>query len=294
MIIFITGVNGQLGHDVALCAAKAGHKVICSDVNSGEDDAYIRLDITDGIAVSNAIETVKPDCIIHCAAWTNVDGAEDEKNREKVYAINEKGTQYLAEAAKSVNAKFVYISTDYVFGGDREKPWRPDDKNFNPLNEYGKSKLAGETAVSGSLEKFFIVRTSWVFGINGKNFIKTIVNLGRTHKTVRVVNDQIGAPTYAKDLAKLLIDMAQTDKYGYYHATNSGGHISWYDFTKEIYKQAGIDATVIPVTTSEYGFLKAARPLNSGLDCSKLAENGFAPMPDWRDAVKRYLKEANI
>ena len=235
------------------------------------------------------------------AAWPNdpkfttaVDAAEDEANRLKVHAINADGIRYLAEAAKSIDAKMIYISTDYVFNGQGERPWQPDDKSYAPLNVYGQSKLDGELAVSSILTKFFIVRIAWVFGLNGKNFIKTMVNVGRTHDIVRVVDDQIGTPTYTKDLARLLVDMVETDKYGYYHATNEGGYISWHDFTKEIYKQANIPATVIPVTTAEYGLSKAARPFNSRLDKSKLVENGFKPLPDWKDAVKRYLTEANL
>ena len=200
----------------------------------------------------------------------------------------------LSGCAKAVGAKLIYISTDYVFDGQGEEPWKPDDKNYAPLNVYGASKLAGELAVAETLEKFFIVRIAWVFGFNGKNFIKTMINVGKTHDTVRVVSDQIGTPTYTLDLARLLVDMAETDKYGYYHATNEGGYISWYDFTKEIYRQAGMDTKVIPVTTAEYGLSKAARPYNSRLDKSKLKESGFEPLPDWKDALHRYLLEAKL
>jgi dTDP-4-dehydrorhamnose reductase len=252
---------------------------------------YVQLDITDQNAAKETVEHIHPDVIIHCAAWTAVDAAEDGENRVKVDAINHLGTQYIAEAAKAVDAKMVYISTDYVFDGQGERPWKPDDKCYAPLNVYGQSKLDGELAVSSILEKYFIVRIAWVFGLNGKNFIKTMINVGKTHDTVRVVNDQIGTPTYTLDLARLLVDMVETEKYGYYHATNEGGFISWYDFTCEIYKQAGLQTKVTPVTTAEYGLSKAARPFNSRLDKSKLTENGFTPLPDWKDALARYLKE---
>ena len=255
---------------------------------------YVQLDITDQKSVRATIEKIHPDVIIHCAAWTAVDDAEDPANIDKVFAINANGTKYIAEGAKSVDAKMVYISTDYVFDGQGDRPWNPDDKCFAPLNVYGKSKLEGETAVSSILEKYFIVRIAWVFGLNGKNFIKTMVNVGKTHDTVRVVNDQIGTPTYTLDLARLLVDMTETDKYGYYHATNEGGYISWYDFCCEFYHQYGLNTKVIPVTTKEYGLSKAARPSNSRLDKSKLVVAGFTPLPAWQDAVKRYLKEANL
>ncbi len=299
MTIFITGVAGQLGHDVLNEALSRGHKVIGSDVVEGvssttEEASYIQLDITNKDAVSKIIKDLHPDAIIHCAAWTAVDAAEDEENRDKVHRINADGTRYLAEAAKSIDAKMIYISTDYVFDGQGERPWQPDDKNYAPLNVYGQSKLDGELAVAETLNKFFIVRIAWVFGLNGKNFIKTMVNVGRTHDTVRVVNDQIGTPTYTFDLARLLVDMVETNKFGYYHATNEGGYISWYDFTKEIYRQAGINSTVIPVTTAEYGLSKATRPFNSRLDKSKLEAMGFTPLPDWKDALGRYLKEAKL
>ena len=236
--------------------------------------------------MEETVERIHPDVIIHCAAWTAVDAAEDEGNIEKVHAINALGTQYIAEAAKIVDAKMVYISTDYVFDGQGERPWRPDDKCYAPLNVYGQSKLDGELAVAGTLDKYFIVRIAWVFGLNGKNFIKTMINVGKTHDTVRVVNDQIGTPTYTLDLARLLVDMIGTEKYGYYHATNEGGYISWYDFCCEFYKQYGLNTNVIPVTTAEYGLSKAARPFNSRLDKSKLVKAGFKPLPDWKDAVK--------
>lgn len=289
MKFLVTGVNGQLGHDCVEELNNRGYKVIGSDIQKQERDAYISMDITDRDAVLSAVSGIKPDVIIHCAAWTAVDAAEEEENHGKVYAINVDGTRNIAEAAKSVDAKMIYISTDYVFDGQGERPWQPDDKNYAPLNVYGQSKLDGEIAVSTTLDKYFIVRIAWVFGINGKNFIKTMLNVGKTHDTVRVVNDQIGTPTYTYDLARLLVDMAETDKYGYYHATNEGGYISWYDFTKEIYRQAGMDTVVLPVTTKEYGVSVATRPFNSRLDKSKLVQAGFVPLPDWKDALSRYL-----
>ena len=304
MKIFVTGVCGQLGHDVVNNAVARGHEAFGSDIQpvySGVADGsavtsapYVQLDITDKDAVSAVIEEIRPDAIIHCAAWTAVDAAEDEENKEKVHKINALGTQYIADAAKAVDAKMLYLSTDYVFDGKGERPWEPDDKCYAPLNVYGQSKLDGELAVSGILDKYFIVRIAWVFGLNGKNFIKTMINVGKTHDTVRVVNDQIGTPTYTLDLSRLLVDMIETEKYGYYHATNEGGYISWYDFCVEFYKQYGLTTNVIPVTTEEYGLSKAARPENSRLDKSKLVTAGFTPLPDWKDAVRRYLEEAAI
>ena len=304
MKVFVTGVGGQLGHDVVNELNKRSYEAVGSDIAeqyAGVADGtavitvpYVQLDITDQGAVSRTLEKIHPDVLIHCAAWTAVDAAEDEENRTKVDAINHLGTQYIAEAAKAVDAKMVYISTDYVFDGQGERPWEPEDKCYAPLNVYGQSKLGGELAVASTLEKFFIVRIAWVFGLNGKNFIKTMINVGKTHDTVRVVNDQIGTPTYTLDLARLLVDMVETDKYGYYHATNEGGYISWYDFCCELYKQYGLQTKVIPVTTAEYGLSKATRPYNSRLDKSKLVEMGFTPLPDWKDAVKRYLAEAEL
>lgn len=299
MVIFVTGVNGQLGHDVMNELAKRGYKGIGSDLapayRGTADSAaaampYISLDITDKQAVQDVISQVHPDAVIHCAAWTAVDLAEDDDKIAKVRDINANGTQYIASACKTIDCKMVYISTDYVFDGQGTTPWQPDCKAYHPLNVYGQTKLEGELAVANTLKKYFIVRIAWVFGQNGKNFIKTMLNVGKTHDTVRVVNDQIGTPTYTFDLARLLVDMIETDKYGYYHATNEGGYISWYDFTREIFRQAGYTTKVIPVTTAEYGLSKAARPFNSRLDKSKLATNGFQPLPDWKDAVKRYLK----
>lgn len=304
MKVFVTGVGGQLGHDVMKELARRGYEGIGSDIKpeySGIQDGspvttmpYIGLDITDKAAVMSAIKEIGPDVIVHCAAWTNVDGAEDPANKPLVHKINVEGTQNMADAAKAVDAKIVYLSTDYVFDGQGTAPWKPDDKNYAPLNYYGQTKLEGELAISSTTDKYFIVRIAWVFGLNGKNFIKTMVNVGKTHDTVRVVNDQIGSPTYCYDLARLLVDMIETDKYGYYHATNEGEYISWYDFTCEIYRQAGMDTEVIPVTTEEYGLSVAARPFNSRLDRSKLAREGFEPLPAWQDAVARYLKEADL
>lgn len=293
MKVFVTGVGGQLGHDVINELTSRGYEAIGSDVVdmvlSGVP--YVALDITDKIEVERVIAEIRPDAIIHCAAWTAVDAAEDADKQEKVKAINVDGTQNIANAAKIVDAKMIYISTDYVFDGQGTAPWEPDCKEYAPLNVYGQTKLGGELAVSSTLEKYFIVRIAWVFGLNGGNFIKTMLQVGKNHPQVRVVNDQIGTPTYTYDLARLLVDMIESEKYGYYHATNEGGYISWYDFTKEIYRQAGMDTEVLPVTTEEYGLSKAARPFNSRLDKKKLTDNGFVPLPDWKDALQRYLQE---
>lgn len=286
MRVLVTGANGQLGHDVTNELRKRNHEAITTDIMGDMD--YL-LDITDSSVIAK-IKDIKPDAIIHCAAWTAVDAAEDEENKDKVYAINVTGTSNLVDAAVELNCKFLYLSTDYVFDGQGETPWKPDDKNYKPLCYYGQTKLEGEFEVN-RLDKFFIVRIAWVFGKNGKNFIKTMINVGKTHDEVRVVNDQIGTPTYTYDLARLLVDMIETDKYGYYHATNEGGYISWYDFCLEIYKQAGLNTKVIPVTTKEYGLSKAQRPFNSRLDKSKLSDNGFVRLPEWKDALSRYLKE---
>lgn len=310
MRVLVTGVAGQLGHDVMNELAKRNYEGIGSDlapVYSGVQDGtavtkmpYVAMDITDPSSVEQTMETVLPDVVVHCAAWTAVDLAEDEDKAEKVHLVNAKGTEYLALACKKQGCKMVYISTDYVFDGQGTEPWQPDCKAYKPLNVYGQTKLEGELAVSKYLEKYFIVRIAWVFGVNGKNFIKTMLSVGKNHDTLRVVNDQIGTPTYTYDLARLLIDMIETEKYGYYHATNEGGYISWYEFTKEIFRQATEQGhmeysedrlTVLPVTTEEYGVSKAKRPFNSRLDKSKLTENGFQPLPTWQDALSRYLKE---
>lgn len=304
MRFFVTGVNGQLGHDIMNELIQRGHEGFGSDLSdayAGISDGsavtsapYVSLDITDEAAVRKTVAEAQPEVIVHCAAWTAVDAAEDEDNKPKVHAVNALGTRYIAEAAKAVDAKMIYLSTDYVFSGEGERPWEPDDTCYAPLNVYGQSKLDGEMAVSGLLEKYFIVRIAWVFGLNGKNFVKTMINAGKTHDSVRVVNDQIGTPTYTLDLARLLVDMAETEKYGYYHATNEGGYISWYDFCCEFYRQYGLETKVIPVTTEEYGLSVAARPFNSRLEKRKLAEAGFQPLPTWQDAVRRYLKEAKL
>ena len=301
MKIFVTGVAGQLGHDVMNELAKRNHEGVGSDIASVysgvQDDSYVTkatyipLDITDKETVEKVLGQVRPDAVIHCAAWTAVDLAEDLDKQEKVRAINAKGTENIARMCKQLDCKMIYISTDYVFDGQGTTPWEPDCKDYKPLNIYGQTKLEGELAVALNLDKYFIVRIAWVFGKNGKNFIKTMLNVGKSHDTVREVHDQIGTPTYTYDLARLLIDMIESDKYGYYHATNEGGYISWYDFTRELYRQAGLKTSVIPVTTVEYGISKAKRPFNSRLDKSKLVKNGFKPLPTWQDALKRYLQE---
>ena len=297
MNLFVTGVCGQLGYDVINEAVKRGYDCVGSDIADSCDNIsvpYVKLDITDGEAVKASLLDIKPDVVVHCAAWTAVDAAEDEENIPKVKAVNVCGTENIAKACKELDCKMIYISTDYVFNGQGETPWSADCKEYAPLSVYGKTKLQGELKVSSTLDKYFIVRIAWVFGVNGKNFVKTMLNVGRRFDTLRVVNDQIGTPTYTFDLARLLLDMAESDKYGYYHATNEGGFISWYDFTCEIFRLAGIDSQVKPVTTAEYGVSKAARPFNSRLDKSKLAENGFEPLPHWKDALKRYLEVINF
>lgn len=302
MRVFVTGVNGQLGHDVMNELYKRGYEATGSDIADtyvGINDfspvttmPYVKLDITDTEEVNRVIANY--DAVIHCAAWTAVDMAEDDDKVELVRNVNAHGTENIAKACRNIDAKMIYISTDYVFDGQGTKPWSPDCNDYKPLNVYGQTKLEGELAVSSILDKYFIVRIAWVFGLNGKNFIKTMINVGKSHDAVRVVNDQIGTPTYTLDLSRLLVDMIETEKYGYYHVTNEGGYISWYDFTKEIYKQYGLDTKVIPVTTEEYGLSKAKRPFNSRLDKTKLIENGFKPLPTWQDALKRYLEEANL
>ena len=286
MKALVTGVKGQLGFDVVNELKNRGHVAVGVDIEE--------MDITDPESVSRVIGEAAPDVVIHCAAWTAVDAAEDPENIAKVRAVNAGGTRNIAQVCKKLDCKMMYISTDYVFNGQGTQPWQPDCRDYAPLNVYGQTKLEGELAVADTLEKYFIVRIAWVFGKNGSNFIKTMLNVGKKHDTVRVVSDQIGTPTYTLDLARLLVDMAESEKYGYYHATNEGGYISWYDFTCEIYKQAGYATRVVPVTTAEYGLSKAARPFNSRLDKSKLAENGFQPLPAWQDALQRYLKEIDF
>lgn len=281
MKVLVTGVKGQLGYDVVKELTKRNHEAIGVDIEE--------MDITDFSAVEKVLTAVKPDAVIHCAAWTAVDAAED--NADKVMKINVDGTANIAKVCKAIDAKMVYISTDYVFDGTGEAPWDPDCKDYAPQNVYGMSKLGGEKAVAEILSKYFIVRIAWVFGKNGNNFIKTMLRLSETHDTLRVVDDQIGTPTYTYDLSRLLVDMIETEKYGYYHATNEGGYISWAEFAAEIFKQAKKSTKVIPVTTAEYGLSKAKRPFNSRLDKSKLTLNGFERLPLWQDALKRYLEE---
>lgn len=313
MKVFVTGVAGQLGHDVMNELAGRGYEGIGSDIRevysglcdgtAAESMPYMQMDITDADSVGNVLRSVKPDVVIHCAAWTAVDLAEDEDEQETVHRVNADGTRNIAEVCRELDCKMVYLSTDYVFDGTGTDPWQPDCRNYSPLNVYGKTKLEGELAVSELLDRYFIVRIAWVFGKNGKNFIRTMLNLGKTHDRLTVVKDQIGTPTYTYDLARLLVDMIETEKYGYYHATNEGGYISWYDFATEIFRQAAElghpeydkdHLTVVSVTTEEYGLSKAARPFNSRLDKSKLAENGFTPLPTWQDALARYLKEIGL
>ena len=301
MKVLVTGVAGQLGHDVMNELHKRGYEGVGSDIApqySGADDGtavtkmdYVQMDITNSQEVTETIKKVNPDVVVHCAAWTAVDLAEESENKEKVMSINVGGTENIAKVCKELDCKMVYISTDYVFDGYGTKPWEEDCKDYAPLNVYGESKLMGEKVVSLNLEKYFIVRIAWVFGVNGNNFIKTMLNVGKKFDTLKVVNDQIGTPTYTYDLSRLLVDMIETDKYGYYHATNEGGYISWYDFACEIFKQAGYNTKVNPVTTEEYGVSKARRPFNSRLNKTKLVDNGFTPLPDWKDALSRYLKE---
>ena len=301
MKVLVTGVAGQLGHDVMNELHKRGYEGVGSDIApkySGADDGtavtkmdYVQMDITNIQEVTETIKKVNPDVVVHCAAWTAVDLAEESENKEKVMAINVGGTENIAKVCKELDCKMVYISTDYVFDGYGTKPWEEDCKDYAPLNVYGESKLMGEKVVSLNLEKYFIVRIAWVFGVNGNNFIKTMLNVGKKFDTLKVVNDQIGTPTYTYDLSRLLVDMIETDKYGYYHATNEGGYISWYDFACEIFKQAGYNTKVNPVTTQEYGVSKARRPFNSRLNKTKLVDNGFTPLPEWKDALSRYLKE---
>ena len=295
MKILVTGANGLLGRAVTEEVLRRGHTCIATgrapQPRCADATVYAQADLCDPQTVQALITDTQPDAVIHCAAWTAVDLAEDADKQPKVRAINVDGTAHLAAACKAQDCKMMYISTDYVFNGQGETPWQPDCKDYQPLNYYGETKLGGELAVSSALEKYFIVRIAWVFGLNGKNFIKTMLQLGKTHDKLRGVCDQIGTPTYTLDLARLLADMIESDKYGYYHATNEGGYISWYEFACEIFRQAGLPVQVDAVTTAEYGASKAARPFNSRLDKSKLAENGFTPLPDWKDALSRYLKE---
>lgn len=300
MKIFVTGACGQLGNDVLIEALGRGIDVVASgrsacfsglkDRLSGNSLSYVSADITDADDIAHAIKEANPDVVIHCAAWTAVDAAEDVENHEKVYSINVKGTENVAQVCKSIDCKMMYISTDYVFDGSGDKPWSPDCSNFRPLNVYGRTKLEGEKKVSGISDKFFTIRTAWLFGLHGNNFVKTMLKAGQELDCVKVVNDQIGTPTYTADLARLLIDIACTEEYGYYHITNEGGYISWYDFCCEIYRQSGIKTKVIPVSTEEYGVFKAKRPLNGRLDRSKIKEKGFTLLPDWNEALSGFLQ----
>lgn len=304
MKFFVTGVNGQLGRDVMKELNRRGHEAIGSGRAADYSGAayrsdvavmpYVCVDITDREAIENVILKIKPDAVIHCAAWTAVDDAEYEDKAALVRSINVDGTRNIADACRKLDCKMLYLSTDYVFDGRGEKPWKPDCEAYKPLNMYGRTKLDGELAVKNALKKFFIVRIAWVFGLNGKNFVRTMIELGKTRDEVSVVNDQIGTPTYTADLARLLVDMCETDRYGYYHATNEGGYISWYDFCTEIYRQCGLKTKITPVSTEEYGLSKAARPFNGRLDTKKLVENGFEPLPSWQDAVGRYLNEMKL
>lgn len=294
MKVFVTGVCGQLGYDVFKELEKRGFHAIGSDIISEAPlgvKSFYQLDITDSVAVCNVLRMVAPDAVIHCAAWTAVDAAEEEKNKELVYRINAVGTENIARMCRDLHCRMMYISTDYVFDGRGTTPWNPDCKRFSPLNYYGKTKLDGEMAVSSLLDDYFIVRIAWAFGRNGDNFVKTMLRLACNHSKITVVDDQIGTPTYTPDLARLLVDMVQTQKYGYYHATNEGGYISWYEFAKEIFRQSGKDVIVVPVSTEEYGQSKAKRPANSRLDKTKLRQNGFNPLPDWKVALEDYLHQ---
>ena len=283
MRVLVTGAKGQLGSDVVNELNSRKYETIGVDIEE--------MDITDPESVNKVVVKANPDVVIHCAAWTAVDAAEDRDNISIVRSVNVEGTKNIANVCKKLDCKMIYISTDYVFSGRGTDPWKPDCRNYAPLNVYGQTKLEGELAVADALDKYFIVRIAWVFGVNGSNFIKTMLNIGKKYDTVRVVNDQIGTPTYTYDLARLIADMAESENYGYYHATNEGGYISWYDFACEIFKQAGYNTNVVPVTTEEYGISKAKRPFNSRLDKSKLLENGFEPLPTLQNALKRYLKE---
>ena len=295
MKVLVTGVTGQLGYDVYKECLKRGYEVVgCGRKDEYNLEYYQKLDLLNITLLEEKIKEINPDVIIHCAAWTKVDDAEKEENKNEVFRSNYSSTKNLAKICHDLDAKMIYLSTDYVFDGLGNKPWSSDSKTISPLNYYGLSKSAGEDAVRQYLDKYYIVRISWVFGINGKNFLKTMLSVSKNHDEVKVVNNQIGRPTYTKDLARLLLDMASKEEYGIYHATNEGEYISWYDLTKYLYQEAGINTKVTPVTTEEYGTTLAKRPKNSRLDTSKLQEKGFEPLPDWQDAVKRYLKELNI
>lgn len=276
MKVLVTGVKGQLGFDVMNELKKRGLEAVGADIEE--------MDITDEESVNRFIMDAKPDAVIHCAAYTAVDAAEE--NEDICRRVNADGTRNIAKVCKELDCKMIYISTDYVFDGQGSRPWEPDEER-HPLNVYGQTKYEGELAVQELLEKYFIVRIAWVFGVNGKNFVKTMLNLAQTHDTLTVVNDQYGSPTYTYDLARLLVDMVQTDKYGIYHATNEG-ICTWYEFACEIFKQANVSIKVLPVSAAEYR-AKAKRPENSRMSKEKLTENGFERLPSWQDALGRYL-----
>lgn len=305
MKVLVTGAAGQLGHDVINELLRRGHEAIGTDIIESAElkCSYICMDIGEAEVIQQAIEREKPDAVIHCAAWTAVDAAEEPENRDMVYRVNVNGTENIAKACRLTGCRMMYISTDYVFDGKGEAAWQPDCKDYAPLNLYGQTKLEGELAVSGMLDNYFIVRIAWVFGKNGKNFIRSMLTAGKNHDKLTVVTDQVGTPTYTFDLARLLVDMIETEKYGYYHVTNEGGYISWYEFAKEIFRQAEQlgyteysqeNLTVVPVTTAEYGISRAVRPFNSRLDKTKLVEQGFIPLPTWQDALSRYLQEISL
>lgn len=291
MKVFVTGVGGQLGYDLMNELERRGHKSIGSDIkDTSSFKYYIKLDITNSESVEKVLTEVKPDAVIHCAAWTDVDAAEDDDKHEIVKKINIDGTQNIASVCKKLGCKVMYISTDYVFDGQGIEPWKPDCNNYNPLNVYGKTKLDGEFAVAKLCDRYFIVRIAWVFGHNGKNFIRTMLSLAdKGYKELNIIDDQIGTPTYTFDLSRLLVDMIETEKYGYYHATNEGGFISWADLAEEVFKQTKKNIKINRVSTMEYGLSKAIRPLNSRMDKSKLVKNGFIPLPHWKDAIRRYI-----
>lgn len=278
MKVFVTGVKGQLGFDVVNELEKRGHEAVGVDIEE--------MDITDGESVDRVIKEAAPDAVIHCAAYTAVDAAED--HMELCRNVNAYGTEHIAKVCRELDIKMMYISTDYVFNGQGTRPWEPDDVR-EPLNVYGQTKYEGELAVEENLTRYFIVRIAWVFGANGKNFIRTMLNLGKTHDKLTVVADQVGSPTYTYDLARLLVDMTETEKYGRYHATNEG-LCSWYEFASEIFKQAGMNVKVEPVTSDQYP-VKAKRPMNSRMSKDKLEENGFRRLPSWQDALARYLTQ---
>lgn len=281
MRVLVTGVKGQLGYDVVNELEERGHESVGIDIEE--------MDITDAASVETVITEAGVDAVIHCAAYTAVDAAED--NEELCRKVNEEGTRNIARVCKELDLKMMYISTDYVFNGQGTRPWEPDDER-EPLNVYGETKCGGELAVEELLDKYFIVRIAWVFGVNGKNFIKTMLNLGKTRDSLTVVSDQIGSPTYTYDLARLLVDMIETEKYGRYHATNEG-YCSWYEFACEIFRQAGMNVSVSPVDSSAYP-AKAKRPMNSRMSKDKLDEMGFERLPSWQDALGRYLQEIDV